>query len=469
MNNKETKKEQNNKKNMLVIAYFFPPTGGVASAAAQRTLKFVRYLPDFGWNPIVLTAKEKSYERYIQMDHSLLDKVPDNIEIKRSSVLRGVNTLLRLRRKFIDSFKKTVILKEKRGDLNVNAINTRSQNVISGFQQFKNSITDLFQIPDEQAGWFLPAFKLGRTIIKNNDIDFIFSTGKPWTSHLVGIALSKLYKKPLVVEFQDPWTTNPFKPKFSPLKTRLDIFFEKLSVQKSSLVVATTVELQNEFRKRFPDEDPGKFIYLSNCYDPADIPDPKPKPSNNDKLILLHLGYLYVKRDPRNLLLGLKLAIENQLIDRKKINLIQVGTVDPEFELEKFIVDNGLDDIVILHGQVPMNEGLNLLWKADSLILLQPGTTTQTPSKLFEYILTGKPILTVSPKGSSVETFAEENNLGPFADSENIEEISLALQKLYSAWLNNESSMKISEDVVQKYSAVPLVAEFSKNISMIVN
>lgn len=457
-------------KKVLVIAYFFPPTGGVASAAAQRTLKLVRYMPSFGWQPVILTARECKYESYIDMDATLLEKVPKELEIHRSTVMRGIGFLLRLRKKILNFI--TVKRSSPEDGFegrpkNQSTATPIAPEKISRYAAFKNAITDLFQIPDEQVGWLIPAIILGRKILKKNDFDVIFATGKPWTSHMIGLVLSFLTKRPLVTEFQDPWTTNPFKPKYSFIKTWFENRLEQLSVKRSSLVIITTKELKNEFISRFPEQLAEKFLYLSNCYDPVDIPKELPPKYSEDVFTLLHLGYLYVKRDPRNFLLGLRIALDEGWIDKGHIKFLQVGTVSDDFCLEPFIEENSLGEVVELRGQVPLQVSLETLWQADCLLLLQPGTSTQMPSKLFEYIITGQPILAISPKNSAVWKFSLENSLGSVADADNPREIAKVLAEFYTAWRNKDSSKQISPDVLHRYSAISITAELAKNMDAI--
>lgn len=449
---------------VLVIAYFFPPTGGVASAAAQRTLKFVRYMPKFGWEPLVLTARADCYESYIDLDETLLEKVPEDLVIYRSNVMRGMSFLLRLRRKLLDSIssnKKPAVEVEKETQPTSNASNPVR---ISRYQSFKDFITDLFQIPDEQVGWLIPGVLKGRKISKKEGFDIIFATGKPWTGLMIGLILSFLTRRPLITELQDPWTTNPFKPKYSFIKSWFDRHLERLVIKRSCSVITTTNELKEEFSKRFSDEPEDKFLYLSNCYDPADIPEILPDKYSSNIFTILHLGFLYVKRDPRNFLLGLRIALDEGWVEAERIKFLQVGTVDSDFNLEFFIQENKLQDVVQLYGQVPLKESLALLWEAHCLLLLQPGTTTQTPSKLFEYIITGQPILTISPKDGAVWKFASENNLGKASNPDDPREIAEAIRQLYAAWRDNKSSMRLSQEVVERYSAIPITAELVKRM-----
>ncbi|TNE34618.1 glycosyl transferase family 1, partial [bacterium] len=156
-------------KKVLVIAYYFPPMG---LSGVQRTLKFVKYLPEFGWEPTVLTTSSGSYFAY---DDSLLE------EIAGTNIIRTEDKSTK-QRKYPSTF------------------NQKIGRFVNGF----------FMQPDSKIGWKKKAIAVGSKIIEESKPDVILSTAPPFTSHLVAAELADKYGIPLVLDYRDQWYGNPF-------------------------------------------------------------------------------------------------------------------------------------------------------------------------------------------------------------------------------------------------------------------
>ena len=420
-------------KRVLMIAYLFPPVGGIGAAGAQRVLKFAKYLPCYGWEPLVLTVKEDAYEPYLALDQTLLERVPPGTKVYRTRVIRWLTRLLLWRRQFLGLFRP-----QHNGQATPSGHQPAGNAPVqkTWYQRLKDAMTDLFEIPDEEMGWFLPAVARGLSVISREEIAVIYSTGRPWTAHLIGVALKALTGKPLVVDFRDPWLTNQFRPQYSGLRERLEAACERTVIQQADLVIANTEELKSEFQQRFPEQPAGKFMALLNGYDPDDYPAEQPVPSepNGKPFTVTHTGFLYGKRDPKCFLEAVKALMRRQAVDPKTIRVRLVGTVELPYDLQGYLRQSNLDRIVTLHGQVPYQQSLSYLRSTDLLLLLQPGTKTQVPSKLFDYIGMGKPILAISPKDGATSLLVAREGLGVVADPDRVEEIAGTLETIYQNW-----------------------------------
>lgn len=451
-------------KKLLMIAYFFPPVGGIGAAGSQRVLKFAKYLPNYGWQSIILTGKEAYYESYLSFDRTMLEKVPPDITIVRTAVIRWLSTLLKLRRSVKTHFHPNTRAVVANGP---NAADSSIPIARGRYQCLKDTITDLFEIPDEEIGWFLPGVYAGLRVMKSESIDAIYSTGRPWTAHLIGAALQWLTGKPLAIDFRDPWLTNPFRRHYSPLKQHLESVFEKRVIEKADVVIANTRELQLEFIRRFPQLPSAKFVTLLNGFDPDDSAAGtfSEKPGSNHCFTMVHTGFLYGKRDPATFLEAVKLLVQEQALDRQKLMILLVGSVELPYDLPERLVKMGLQDIILLQDHVPHRQSLEYLRRSDILLLLQPGTTTQIPSKLFEYVGMQKPILAVSPRDGATSRLVLDESLGVVADSYNVLEIKRALAALYQAWLERRLSSTFARGAHKKFDARNVAADLATTLS----
>ena len=449
-----------------MVAYFFPPVGGLAVAGSQRTLKFAKYL-DHPWHPVVLTVRESCYESYLSLDPTLLQRVPANVKIIRTGVIRSLTKFLNMKNALL------------RSSLNENrAIPTigRSEPSVdrsgkSGwYQKLKDGVTSLFDIPDGEIGWFLPAVMAGIRAVKQERVDAIYATGKPWTAHLIGTALRICTRRPLIVDFRDPWLTNPFRDSSSPFRNRLEAYLERKVVEKADLVVTNTVALRDEFFHRFPQCSRDKFIALPNGFDPDDFAGVV---SNRirckEKFVITHTGFLYGKRDPRSFLEALELLLADGRVDPNKIEVVFVGSVELPYNLPEYLNTHRLNQIVTLVPHVLYQKSLEYLSAGDLLLLLQPGTETQVPSKLFEYIALGKPILAISPREGATSKLVTDECLGMTAEAESVEAIASAMERLYQDWTHGAMSLRSNGRAREKFNVKTVAAILAQKLNQLVS
>jgi len=199
-------------KNVLIFSYYWPPAGGVG---VQRWLKLTKYLPEFGWNPIIVTVKNGSYP-YI--DLSLLHEVPGNIEVHKT--------------KTFEPFEWYNLLLGKRGKHVPTAVLDSSTNK-NFLQKLAAFIRANFFIPDARKGWVNFAIDTGEKIFRTKHIDAIVTTGPPHSTHLIGLYFKKKYPIKWLADFRDPWThlfTNTYLPQINLVK-KLDKKLEKRVLQ----------------------------------------------------------------------------------------------------------------------------------------------------------------------------------------------------------------------------------------------
>lgn len=452
--------------NILLVAYHFPPVGGLGAAGSQRMHKFAKHLPTFGWDPVVLTVKESAYESYLKIDPSLMRDVSPQLPIVRTGVLRLLTPILELKNKLLRS---EVAVDEQQGGTAPVQPDVGAEKK-SAFQRFKDSVTDLFEIPDEVAGWILPALYSGARSIRKHNIGVILATGRPWTTLVIGAALKRLTGCALVVDFRDPWMTNPFRIEHSAMKNRLERWLENWVIKSADLIVANTDNLRGEFIERFGTEIASHCVTVINGFDAAEfeavVPDER-RASFEDAFVLLHSGFLYGKRDPKTFVDAIKLLAERGTFQSVNFVCQLIGSIELSYDLGDYVKELDLQDLVHLRGEVSYAESISAVAACDTALLLQPGTTTQIPSKVFEYIGLGKRILTIAPTASSVSKLIEDNGLGCLAEPDDVAGIADAIQREIDAWANKGGGSAIDESVQARFNVENSVRVLCESIEQL--
>ncbi|HTU02722.1 MAG TPA: glycosyltransferase [Candidatus Sulfotelmatobacter sp.] len=442
---------------LLMVAYYYPPVGGIGAAGSQRVLKFAKYLPASGWSPVVLTVRESAYESYLALDPSLAARLPAGIPTVRTRVLRGLTPLLALRAGLKAKLRGHEALAPAPAPSAPTNGASRSR-----LQALKDRITDCFEIPDEEMGWLLPGTLRGLIALRRERADAVYATGRPWTGLVIGLLVARLSGRPFVADFRDPWITNPFRLPCSPFRERLEARLESAVIRGARLVIANTDALRDEFRARFPLERPEKFVSLLNGFDPDDFPAAAPPPAG--PVTLVHTGFLYLKRDPRTFLEAVARLLASGAVPATDLRLRFVGPVELPYGLEAMASQAGLEQVLELTGRVPYAESLANLRRAHALLLLQPGTTTQVPSKLFEYIGMQKPILAISPPEGATGLLVRRHDLGEVADPDDVPGMAEALARLYRRCRQGGEGLGMPSETLTAFNVRTLTAILAQHL-----
>ncbi|HET8800077.1 MAG TPA: glycosyltransferase [Marinobacter sp.] len=386
---------------VLFISYFYPPIESTGVPGSMRTLKFIRNL--YNGTFYVLTKKSSLTEEYNAMRHLTL---PVNGErVLRTISLDIFHLALSLRKNF--RFLVSKILKKNNSNEVHSVLNTsltfNSRPARSQFQRVKDFIYDLCYFPDQAGPWILPAIIQGVRTVRKHNISVVFATGSPWSGLVSGYVISRLTGKPLIVDFRDPWMNNPFHQSKGKLLDDWSARLERRVVRHASAVSLNTHPLQSEFLQRYPDIPATKFFVMPNGFDPADFEDiePEPRTTEGGTLLLCHAGFLYGVRDPAVLLEAIRKANTALASLGKRITFRQIGDVNLGYDITERFSDLISDGSLILDPARPYKECLSALASADIVVNVQPGTRTQVPSKLYDYLAINKPILNItSPDGA---------------------------------------------------------------------
>lgn len=345
-------------KNVLVIAYYFPPMG---LSGVQRTLKFVKYLPDFGWNPIVLTCSDNSYYAF---DETLLEELQNkNIEIFRT----GETQKPKKQVKFPSYFK----------------------------QKMGRKLLQTIYQPDSKIKWKKSAVALGEEILKRRYVNVIFSTAPPYTDFLVAEELSDKTGIPFIVDYRDVWVDNPFNFYITPFHKNYSVKLETNILKKTKKIIVTSRHTKELLISRYKFLSHDDVSIIQHGYDPEDFQGlEKNKP--NKKFVITHSGAFQDDRTPEYFLKALSSLIKKHSGLANQIEVRFVGLMRPSHQ--KLIKKYKLENIVTQTGYIAHQDAVKNLVESDALWLTL-NDTVRSPGKLYEYFGASKPMLVCSPEG----------------------------------------------------------------------
>ena len=420
-------------KNVLIIAYLFPPIGG---GGVQRALKMAKYLGRHGCNVSVLTVDNP---RHVSLDHSLLEEVPQDVQIFRASEwkvpgMAGAQPVSKSNTVSSETVKSSVV-----------------QRLIKTAKPMLKKTKEMVLIPDDQVLWYSNAVKLGEKIIFEQQIDVIFSTSGPYTNHLVAKRLKKKTGVKWVADFRDPWTQNMHRPS-SKLRLKLEEKMERTVIEQSDLLMTVTASFANNFKEKY-----GQSIkhleVIHNGFDPEDYEQLENQKLHPEKWTFVYTGIFYQQRNPRLFIEAVAELIKEGSIDKSKISLQFAGVFDyPGYtENQDAVKKHGLQDVVQILGNLAHKQALALLAGADQLLLI--GDVTEDsgayiPGKLFEYMAVRKPIFALTVEGESARIIRDQG-LGRVIAPFDKDEIKKELLASYQEWCVNGSQLLDTKQLLQ--------------------
>ena len=412
---------------VLVIAYYFPPMG---LSGVQRTLKFVKYFPTFGWHPTILTVEPRAY---IAEDQSLLEELPPEARVVRTGAAGPGKVLSRQR--------VTGLPRE------------RVRKVLSRF-------SDTVFIPDNKIGWKRRAVAAALELHQEAPFDLIFATAPPFTSFLIGQTLKRHIGRPLVFDYRDPWVDYPFKFYPTPLHKKANVLLERSALRASSHIVTTSRRVKEILLSRYGFLSHHDIDIISQGFDPADYPprdgaeESRPRRSSPDgRMRVTYAGILWEDRVPDYFLRALHEVFKEFPRLRGRIEARFVGTFRPEYH--KLISRLGLQDAVTVMDYLPHRECVQELLESDVLWMIL-GDDLGTPGKVYEYIGARKPILGCVPPGFMRATIQEAG--GTVVNPDDVEGIKAALLQYFDQFEHHRLPSP-PERIVAKYNREKLTLE----------
>jgi glycosyltransferase involved in cell wall biosynthesis len=394
----------------LVVACNFPPD---ASVGTMRTLRLVRHLVRVGWQADVVTISPDGFRSGTVSDPALLDKVPETVTVLRAKPLRPFERLTAFLKR--GGTKTANAAASSTAPAAIAAPPATARAVTpSRVTQVRRAISALLALPDREVSWLLPAVRAGWRRAREARPDVIYSSGPPFTAHLVGYLLSRLAGVPWVADFRDPWARAPWREDRFEFERRAWAIFERFVVTHAQAVVFVTATNRNDFAREYGADVAERFVVVNNGCDPAEFDGLSPAPREaTSPFVLLHAGSLYGARNPAGLLRAVATAIAGGGLDRATFRLRFLGRIGiPGVDLSAVARDLGIGEVVEFISHVPRRSSLQQMLDASALLIVQPVTTVSIPAKLYEYMGAGRPILALAEPGGETASLVEATRAG---------------------------------------------------------
>ena len=421
-------------KKVLLISYVFPP---MAAVGGYRTIKYCKFLPQFGWRPSVLTVRHGYNTAY---DESLLNQIDPSVSVYRSGNAEPL----------VWWDRRSTPTESADGAGSASTANNQAPDKPSMASRVKGFVRRMISLPDENNFWVPFAVKTGLAAIKREQTDVIYTSSPPNSTHLVGYYLSRLTGKPLVIDFRDLWTQNEGYRlrKMPPSLARIDRRLEMKVLRRARAMITTTESFSDLMRQDNPYFDPGRVFTITNGVDVDDFRDVPMPQRKNAKFTILHLGSLYGHRNPGFFFDCVRTWVTERPEIAGKTEVLFIGNT-PGFE--RAVEEAPLKGLVTMLRHIPHEKVLPKLWEADLLLLIlgfDPGGKGVLPAKLFEYVCTGRPVLSMVPADGEAQAALQVYNNGLTATGPDTEKVVRFLNQQFDLWVQSpeqrESVVSIS-------------------------
>ncbi|MBK8627465.1 MAG: glycosyltransferase family 4 protein [Saprospiraceae bacterium] len=414
-------------KKVLIITYYWPPAGG---GGVQRWVKFVKYLRDFGWEPIVFTVKDGSYPI---IDATLQNEVPDGVEVIKSPIFEPYDWYKRLL--------------GKSGKEKVDANFLSEGKKMNWKDKLAVWIRGNFFIPDARAFWVRPSKKLLDKYLFENQIDAVVSSGPPHSCHLIALGVKNKYNLPWIVDYRDPWTQIDY---FNDLgltawARKKHEHLEKMVLDRCNIIITVGKTMAEDLLSITEN----RKEVITNGYDETDRP--SSDTNLDDGFTVTYIGTMNDARNPSVLWEALsQLKNENHpLIQKISVNLVG----KPEQIIHSSIEKYGISNLVKFCGYVTHQEAINYQ-NASRVLLLIINKTSNNKSiltgKIFEYLASGRPILCIGPNDGDAAAILKDAQSGFIYDYEDVGGIKKYLIDAFNLYAKNESVARSTN--IEKYS-----------------
>lgn len=399
-------------KRVLIVTYYWPPSGG---AGVQRWLKFTKYLPDFDWEPYIITV-DPEHATYPLLDDSLDKEVSNELKVIRTKS-----------REWFSAYKK-VSGSEKipyGGFAN-------DKEKISSKQKLARFVRGNLFIPDPRKGWNRFALSEALRLLKKEQFHCVITTGPPHSSHLIGLKLSRKTGVPWVADFRDPWTDIYYYRKFYPTKAahQINLRMENKVLSRAKKVITVSDGFKKIFanKRSVPEE---KIFIIPNGFDENDF-----QPGRKNKNEVFRITYVGTLADsyPLDSFIEALMELKEQ---KASVRLRFIGSIS-DFQKQKLEV---LEAESIEYIQyVDHKKALAYMQDTTVLLLVIPDHDSSNgilPGKIFEYLASEKPIIGIGPVESDSSNILQETGAGKMIAFNDKEGMLRLLEAHYKDFKNN--------------------------------
>ncbi|MCF6130758.1 glycosyltransferase family 4 protein [Flavobacterium wongokense] len=424
-------------KKLLIITYYWPPAGG---PGVQRWLKFVKYLPDFNVQPIVYIPENPTYPI---IDNGLVSEVSEKAVILKNKITEPYG--------LASFFGKSKTKKISSGIIP----NQKKQSFLEKALLWVRG--NLF-IPDARFLWVKPSVSYLKKYIQENNIDTIVTSGPPHSLHLIGLQLKKDLDVKWFADFRDPWTTIGYHKalKLSSYAEKKHKALEKEVLNSSDTIIVTSKTTKTEFEALTSKP----IEVITNGYDVEKVE----KQSLDEKFTLAHIGSFLSDRNPKILWQSLQELVSENVDFKNDFRLKLIGATSQE--VLDSISEFGLNDYMQNLGYLSHKEAVEHQRKSQVLLLIEidsDDTKSIIPGKLFEYMVSERPIVAIGPKDSDFAEIITSTNTGVFFTYDEKEALKAQLLKYYQEYQNQ--NLNVNAVGLQKYSRKNLTEQLVEIIS----
>lgn len=425
---------------VLIISGHFPPLN---TSGVYRPTKFVKFLPEFGWQPYVITCVP---EKNDDLDEALMVDIPSQVAIFRIPIPhpQPVTKLARLVRwKPKSNAQPLDFVQDSSDAVNKIPFSIRLRRVLL-------SIPYLIQYPpiDDWIYWSIKILRVAYEIIQKEGIDVIMTTSPPWSPLLSGLLLKYITKKPWVVDMRDPWTTDNYRYKSTGLRLLIDKRVERYCISGADAVISVTPNWVEDLKKTSQNNCRNDhFFLITNGFDPDDFVSEKSnlKQKDNGIIRLYHPGSLY-KGSLEPLIKGI-IKFQQRGIP-SKLRCEFVGYIHPE-EVHQLESSSAHEIVQWEPRRISHTDALEEMKKAQILFLSLP--FDYFPSKLFEYMNAGRPILALTNTGNASELI-RHSGTGCVVSPDNPDRLADVLEQIATDYTGFVTQYYQPErDVIRRY------------------
>jgi glycosyltransferase involved in cell wall biosynthesis len=434
---------------ILFIAYFFPPSGG---GGVQRSLKFARYLPEFGIEPLILTGAAPRSSHWAPQDDTLQRQLPEVVQVHRTRPLSATERPYRVR--------------------------TRVRNWLG--------LTSPFGLE-----WRRQAIALGSRLIEEHRPEAILVTMSPFEGAQIGRELARRHHLPWIADLRDPWALDEMQLFSSGLHRRLAARRMRRELFTASHVFMNTPEAARRLVSSFPEFPARRVRSLTNGFDAADFSGPAPA-TDPDHFTLVHTGTLHgggenkgsMSRRLNGLLtrspagvdascrshLHLLRALEAWQADRpdavRRVRVVLAGVAT---EADRDLVNrSGVAPLVAFTGYCSHAETIARQRAAHLLFLpmhkLPPGRrATIVPGKLYEYLASERPILAAVPDGDARDIITASGR-GHLCEPDDVAQMGRLLRACFAAWEKGRDSVTTNPSFLAPFERRDLTRRLAETL-----
>jgi glycosyltransferase involved in cell wall biosynthesis len=419
-------------KNVLIITYYWPPSGG---AGVQRWLKFTKYLPEFGWRPVILTV-DPAYATYPQRDESLKAEINSECLVFTCKSFEFYNLYKRL------SGKKEVPY----GGF----ANASDEGLMLEVSKF---IRGNFFLPDPRKGWNKYAVQKAGELIRNFGIETVITTGPPHSTQLIGLKLKKKYKINWIADFRDPWTDLYYYTEFkqTALARKIDEAYERMVIENSDLIITVSESFKRLLATKSRHNLSQKIHVVPNGFDQEDFY--ARRLSKESEFTITYIGTISAIYQIDGFIGALTRLDEGE---KERLKIRVVGKMAASLA-DKFDISGIKTEFV---GYVEHSKSIDFLLQSSLLLLIIPKVKNNegiVPGKFFEYLASGKPVLALGPSNSDLARLIRETRSGRLLEYDDSEHIASYISSQLKS-----PALIADQEAIRRYSRKLLTREIAE-------